>query len=180
MKYPHRHPKYAHLGKNLELIIEKALAEPDQERKVEFANSIAYYMKLTYSNWHKENVHDDTIRNELNIITNNQLEFNSTPSIKHTRVNTVERDDYNKASSLNTSLSSPGPSNGRKQAFGNTRSNGGDGARTGSNGASGRAGRTDGRGGSSNKNSGGVRNGKNGATNGRNNDTSRNNFKKRF
>ncbi len=83
MKYPRRHPKYAHLGKNLEMVIDKALKEEDAEKKVGFANSIAYYMKLTYSNWHKELVHDDTIRTELNIITDGALEFSATPFIKH-------------------------------------------------------------------------------------------------
>ena len=173
MKYPRRYPKFAHLGKNLELIIDKALAEPDQERKVEFANSIAYYMKLTYSNWHKELVHDDTIRNELNIITNNQLEFSSTPSIRHSR-NAFERDDFNKSDRA-------GANGGRKQNFGNTRN--GDTARIGgTSNTPTRTGRTDGRSGgsSSSKNNGGVRNGKNGAINGgRSNDTNRN-FKKRF
>lgn len=43
-------------------------------------------MKLTYSNWHKELVHDDSIRAELNIITNGKLEFDSTPYVKHFRV----------------------------------------------------------------------------------------------
>ena len=64
MSYPKRYPKYAHLGKNLEMVIDKALKEEDAEKKVGFANSIAYYMKLSYSNWHKELVHDDTIQAE--------------------------------------------------------------------------------------------------------------------
>jgi len=68
MKYPRRYPKYAHLGKNLELVIDKALKEENPEKKVGFANAIAYYMKLSYSNWHKELVHDDTIRAELDDI----------------------------------------------------------------------------------------------------------------
>ncbi len=180
MKYPRRHPKYAHLGKNLELIIDKALAEPDVERKAEFANSIAYYMKLTYNNWHKEVVHDDTIRNELNIITKGQLEFNSVPNVKNNRPVVVERDDYNKASSANISLTTLG-TNGRKQSFGNTR-NGESARASGNNSTGGRTGRTDGRNGGStnNKNNGGSRNGKSGATNsGRSSDTNRN-FKKRF
>ena len=52
--YPKRHPKYAHLGKNLEVVIDKALKEEDPEKKAGFAHAIAYYMKLAYSNWHKE------------------------------------------------------------------------------------------------------------------------------
>jgi len=44
-------------------------------------------MKLAYSNWHKELVHDDGIRAELNVITNGQLEFDSTPFVKLYRPN---------------------------------------------------------------------------------------------
>jgi len=93
LPYPKRHPKYAHLGKNLEVVINKALAEEDPEKKAGFAHAIAYYMKLAYSNWHKELVHDDTIRTELNSITGGQLEFSNTPYIKHRNQN-FERDEY--------------------------------------------------------------------------------------
>ena len=93
LPYPKRHPKYAHLGKNLEVVIDKALKEEDPEKKVGFANAIAYYMKLSYSNWHKELVHDDAIRSELNSITGGQLEFSNTPYIKHRNQNFVS-DDY--------------------------------------------------------------------------------------
>ena len=93
LPYPSRHPKYSHLGKNLELVIDKALREEDPEKKNGFANAIAYYMKLAYSNWHKELVHDDAIRIELNSITGGALEFSNTPYIKH-RNPGFERDDY--------------------------------------------------------------------------------------
>jgi hypothetical protein len=85
LPYPKRKPRYSHLGKNLELVIDKALKEENPEKKAGFANSIAYYMKLAYSNWHKELVHDDGIRAELNIITDGKLEFDSTPFVKHYR-----------------------------------------------------------------------------------------------
>jgi len=83
LPYPKRYPKYNHLGKNLELIIDKALQETDPDKQQGFANAIAYYMKLTYSNWHKELVHDDNIQSELNAITKGELEFNNRPFIKH-------------------------------------------------------------------------------------------------
>ncbi len=92
MGYPKRYPKYSHLGKNLETIIDKALKEEDSEKKAGFAHSIAYYMKLSYSNWHKELVQDEAIRSELNSITGGELEFSATPYIKH-RTQT-ERSDY--------------------------------------------------------------------------------------
>jgi len=81
--YPKRYPKYNHLGKNIEIVIDKALNEEDPEKRQGFANSIAYYMKLTYSNWHKELVHDDNIQTELASITQGELEFNNRPFIKH-------------------------------------------------------------------------------------------------
>lgn len=86
--YPKRSSssKFSHLGKNLEDIIEKALAETDPDKKQGFANSIAYYMKLAYSNWHKEMVHDDAIQSELTELTDGQLTFTNTPHVKAFRV----------------------------------------------------------------------------------------------
>lgn len=82
LPYPKKYPKYSHLGKNLELVIQKALKEENPEKRSGFANSIAYYMKLAYNTWHKELVHDDAIRSELNAITSGQLEFTNTPFVK--------------------------------------------------------------------------------------------------
>jgi hypothetical protein len=80
--YPKRHPRFSHLGKNLELVINKALQEENGEKKQGFANAIAYYMKLAYNNWHKDQVHDDAIQSELANITEGQLEFTNTPYVK--------------------------------------------------------------------------------------------------
>jgi hypothetical protein len=82
LPYPKRYPKFSHLGKNLELVINKALNEDDPQKRQGFANAIAYYMKLAYSNWHKDMVHDDAIQSELTNITEGQLEFTNTPFVK--------------------------------------------------------------------------------------------------
>src|SRR6204780_4775580 len=87
LKYPKRYPKFSHLGKNLEIVINKALAEENPEKRNGFANAVAYYMKLAYNNWHKETVHDDAIQSELTNITNGQLEFTNTPYVKSFRPN---------------------------------------------------------------------------------------------
>ncbi|HEY0433547.1 MAG TPA: DUF4290 domain-containing protein, partial [Chitinophagaceae bacterium] len=42
LPYPKRHPRFSHLGKNLEVIIDKALGEENPEKKLGFANAIAY------------------------------------------------------------------------------------------------------------------------------------------
>jgi hypothetical protein len=82
LPYPKRYPKYSHLGKNLEIVINKALAEQDEAKRQGFANAIAYYMKLAYNNWHKDQVHDDAIQQELTNLTKGQLEFTNTPYVK--------------------------------------------------------------------------------------------------
>lgn len=96
LPYPKRYPKYSHLGKNLETIINKALEEQDPEKRNGFANAIAYYMKLTYNNWHKEQVQDDTIQSELSAITNGQLEFTDTPFVKTYQPQQEQRGGYGK------------------------------------------------------------------------------------
>ncbi len=99
LKYPKRYPKFSHLGKNLELVIDKALKEENPEKKQGFANAVAYYMKLAYNNWHKEQVHDDAIQSELTNLTQGQLEFTNTPYVKAFRPQQDNRDrdrGYNK------------------------------------------------------------------------------------
>lgn len=93
LHYPKKYPRYNHLGKNIEVVIDKALDEENPEKRQGFANAIAYYMKLTYSNWHKELVHDDNIQSELQTITEGQLEFNNRPFVKH-RTDNRSSEDY--------------------------------------------------------------------------------------
>ena len=158
--YPKRYPKYSHLGKNLESVIDKALAEENPEKKAGFAHAIAYYMKLAYSNWHKELVHDDAIRSELDNITGGELEFSNTPYIKHRNAPIETDGGYG-----------TGRNNRGRQNFGgrNDRNRGGQGG--GRDNRGGRQGRNDNRnrggqgGGRDNRNGGGGQN---------------RNFKKRF
>ncbi|MEZ2441341.1 DUF4290 domain-containing protein [Chitinophaga sp. RCC_12] len=75
LPYPKKYPRNRHFGKNLEMIIDKAVHEDNPEKKEGFTQCIGNYMKLAYSNWHKESVHDDAIKAELLAITDNQLEF---------------------------------------------------------------------------------------------------------
>jgi len=96
ISYPKRKPRLYHLGKNLELVIDKALNEEDAAKRQGFANAIAYYMKLAYNNWHKETVHDDAIQSELTNITNGELEFTNTPFVKAFRPQESRDRNYGK------------------------------------------------------------------------------------
>ncbi|HEY5464928.1 MAG TPA: DUF4290 domain-containing protein [Hanamia sp.] len=123
--YPKRYPKYNHLGKNIEIIIDKALSEEDPEKRQGFANSIAYYMKLTYSNWHKELVHDDNIQTELSAITQGELEFNNRPFIKHrvenNREEFVSGGKYRKNFGQRNNRNNQGRDNRNNRKFGKKR-----------------------------------------------------------
>lgn len=92
LPYPKRKPRHSHLGKNLEIIIDKALKESDADKRLGFSNAIAYYMKLAYNTWHKELVHDDAIQSELTGITDGQLTFTNTPFVKAYRHQPEDRD----------------------------------------------------------------------------------------
>ncbi len=159
LRYPKRYPRFNHLGKNIEVVIDKALKEENPEKKQGFANAVAYYMKLTYSNWHKELVHDDNIQTELSNMTNGELEFNNRPFVKH-RVDTRDdRDDYGKRSTAGN--------NYRKNFGGRSNTGGGRDNRS--------TGGRDNRGGN-----GGNRDNRGGGNGGENRNNNNRNFKKRY
>lgn len=82
LPYPKRHPKYKHFGKNLEKVVDKALEETDETKREGLTQYIGNYMKLAYANWHKENMHDDMIRNELSTMTQGELDYENDHSIQ--------------------------------------------------------------------------------------------------
>jgi hypothetical protein len=140
LPYPKRYPKYAHLGKNLELVIDKALKEDDPQKREGFASSIAYYMKLAYGNWHKEAVHDEAIKSELANLTHGQLEVSEHAQYKKTP-SFDNRDDFRSnnngnsrkvfsASSRNSSNRNNGNSSNRNS---NNRNSGNSNNRNGNN-----------------------------------------------
>ncbi len=73
--YPQAPIKERHLGRNLTSLLDKALVEPDADKRQALTQLIGYYMKLAYTNWHKEPVHDDMIKNELSILSGGQLTY---------------------------------------------------------------------------------------------------------
>lgn len=130
LPYPKRYPKHSHLGKNLELIIKKALQEEDPDKRLGFANAIAYYMKLAYNNWHKEVVHDDAIQSELTGITDGQLTFTNTPYVKAFRPQDNrdrDRGGYGKPRQKFQHRNSGGGGGGRRNDGRNDRDRGGGG-----------------------------------------------------
>ncbi|MFT4061254.1 MAG: DUF4290 domain-containing protein [Edaphocola sp.] len=106
--------KERHLGKNLGTVIEKALAERDEDKRRGFTQSIAYYMKLAYANWHKEPVHDDMIKEELAEITNGELMYVPGGRQRYDSANTNRHAGYKKNAVGNRSNN--GTSNNRNNS----------------------------------------------------------------
>jgi hypothetical protein len=75
LPYPQGQISNRHFGRNLTALLEKAMKEEDPEKRQGFTQAIGYYMKLAYTNWHKEPVHDDMIRNELAELTGGLLQY---------------------------------------------------------------------------------------------------------
>lgn len=73
--YPQKNIRNRHIGRNISQIIDKAVASEDETKKKGYVNSIAYYMKLSYANWHKEQVQDDIIKEELKHLSNGALDY---------------------------------------------------------------------------------------------------------
>lgn len=105
LPYPNRHPKYRHLGKNLERVIEKAIEESDEDTRAGLTQYIGNYMKLAYTNWHKENIHDDMITSELADITDGKLRYENDHSIpvlpESFRTNPIKRKSHSFKNSKN-------------------------------------------------------------------------------
>lgn len=72
--YPEGIRKNRHYGKNVQVLIEKAVKMEDSEKKEEFVMIIAAYMKLAYRTWNKEHfVSDDVIKQDLHKMSEGQI-----------------------------------------------------------------------------------------------------------
>lgn len=75
LTYPSGRIKFRHYGKTVEMMIEKAKAIDDPERKNLYVNQLANFMKLAYITWNKDSVNDETIKSDLSILSDGALEL---------------------------------------------------------------------------------------------------------
>ncbi len=73
VNYPTNRIAFKHYGKTVELMIQKAKEMEDSERKEAMVSAIANFMKMAYVTWNKDNVSDDTILNDLHILSKGEL-----------------------------------------------------------------------------------------------------------
>ncbi|MBP6624216.1 MAG: DUF4290 domain-containing protein [Chitinophagaceae bacterium] len=73
LAYPKQKIRWNHFGKKFEDLFEKAMIEDDEEKKSGYIQVLANCMKVAYSNWHEENVHDDMVKDELFAMSKGKL-----------------------------------------------------------------------------------------------------------
>ncbi|MCY7409069.1 MAG: DUF4290 domain-containing protein [Chitinophagales bacterium] len=74
LPYPKAKIRMRHYGKNLEKLVAKT-PTIDEEKRKGMAAVVANYMKLCYNNWSKENVSDESIRQDLDHMSKGLLEL---------------------------------------------------------------------------------------------------------
>jgi hypothetical protein len=75
LPYPKHNLKFRNYGLNVERMIEKAKKFTDPEKQQAYIHYLANYMKLIHSNWNKENVSDEVIREDIKMMSGGELEL---------------------------------------------------------------------------------------------------------
>jgi Domain of unknown function (DUF4290) len=95
VSYPSNHIRYKHYGKTVEHLIEKARAIEEPDKKAQMTAQIANFMKMSYVNWNKDNVSDDTIINDLKIISKGELILDESTNLNKVEVRPVNKNPRN-------------------------------------------------------------------------------------
>ncbi len=75
LPYPVHQIRYKHYGKNIELMIQKAIEMPSGQAKDYYVNAIASYMKVAYRKWNDEKVSDQVIMDHLEELSGGYLKI---------------------------------------------------------------------------------------------------------
>jgi hypothetical protein len=112
--------KYKHYGKNIELLIEKAIQLESEEDRLAAIVYIGKLMKTFYGTWNKENVDDNVILDHLREMSNNQLDislervkaeslFDSAPVRERTNVVSPNMNRGNNQNTMGGNMGNAGP-----------------------------------------------------------------------
>ena len=86
LPYPKHKIKLRHYGRNLQTLVDKA-KDTDPDKRSGMAAVVGNYMKLCYTNWSRENVSDESIRQDIQTLSKGLLtldedyKFESVPVI---------------------------------------------------------------------------------------------------
>jgi hypothetical protein len=86
LSYPQQRIRYKHYGKTVELMISRAKAIEDPQRKQLMIQSIANFMKMAYVTWNKDSVADETIIKDLREMSNGALQLEENVNLQRIEV----------------------------------------------------------------------------------------------
>ena len=75
VNYQNNRIKYKHYGRNIELLIEKAIAMEDEKEKENAIVYIGRLMKSFYSNWNKDFIEDRILIKQIDALSNGELKI---------------------------------------------------------------------------------------------------------
>jgi hypothetical protein len=75
LSYHDKDIEFRHYGKNIALIIEKAIAYEEGPEKDALVRTIAIHLKKSYLNWNRDSVADELIEDHLRILSHGQLKL---------------------------------------------------------------------------------------------------------
>ena len=104
LSYPQQRIKYKHYGKTVELMISRAKAIEEPQRKQLMVQSIANFMKMAYVTWNKDSVADETIIKDLREMSNGALQLEENVNLQRIEVrqpNPVNRQRNNNQNNKN-------------------------------------------------------------------------------
>jgi hypothetical protein len=84
IKYQQSNIRYRHYGKNIEMIIEKAVTYEEGPEKEALIKTIANHLKKSYLNWNRNSVDDDVILKNLADLSSNRLQLSEEHKLSHT------------------------------------------------------------------------------------------------
>jgi hypothetical protein len=133
VRYPKNKVEFRHYGHNVEILIAKAIEQKDPVKQKDFAQGIATVMKMTYRNWNSDDVNDDTIKDDLRMMSDGILALDEDQRIAnmqqrqfHQQSNRPNKNNRKPFNNRNNNNRNPNNSN-NTNAGGNNRTNTGGG-----------------------------------------------------
>ena len=121
MPYPQQRIKYKHYGKTVELMISRAKAIEEPQRKQLMVQSIANFMKMAYVTWNKDSVADETIIKDLREMSNGALQLEENVNLQRVEVRQAAPANRQRNNNQNNKNRQNTNSNGRNNASGSNR-----------------------------------------------------------
>ncbi len=75
VKYNASSPRYKHYGRNVELLVEKAMEIENPEERLQATIQVAKLMKTFFVTWNRENMDEEVIAENLKALSNGKLDY---------------------------------------------------------------------------------------------------------